>query len=1231
MLIAMPMMLVDELIDNNSDIEPETQTQTQSRSRTRAFNIDQEPNDDFGNASVIQYDPSGSTHIFNASVGDSNDNRDFWRIDVNNVGTTNPDKLIVQLSFNGTNQGANGVYMNIYDAEQHQLGSTRIAVELDPVVITLIGQLTPHLYFEILSNPADNNYQYVFSVTNTTESTNPAYTNDENYANSRDIDITKGATMNNEDLDRSYDFADFYKFDAEWNQKIKLDLQISSVLQDDFDLFLFSGPSVAKKVAQSINIQQKEKIVYTSPDNRTYYARVGVKNIANEQLRDSGYYKIDFRGNIPPRWNESFQDVYIMQEDGPDLNIDLQNAFYDKNTGDQITVELWDPNAGVSGDGDWASIFDKISFKNLTVHQQIDGSIKLKLKPDKYGTEIIKVRAFDLDMDMFTYGEFNIFIKPTNDAPVLNNTEYWILGTGIYSSNGNKVICAEGINFECYVTAKDIDPWDIITFSDNTDIFDINPTTGKISFLANYNYTGINLVEITVSDNGTPVQSTSREFKFIIERADPHPKVELSEPKNESISFSLLPTFKWRQTVIDFEDSFMFYDLYLSTDKNNVIDLHKDALVGTIQDIPMYQPTVELQDKTKYYWTVVPNDGQRKGVCTSGVFNFQTNTQEPIPKVHVLYPRNNQMVDTQEVILQWSLDYAGSDRVQYEIYFDKSLEALQDPFVEFKEVSSKLNYNLPTLDFGTDYYWKIVPFTDKVRSNESQIYKFSVLKDVPFVELLTPAKNTIVLPQDTMTFNWNINYSKPGKVKNIFYLSSSPEFNDASTTKINIEFDRSYSINDLKMGTYYWKVDPYLGDLFGIESEVWVFSIKQLEVPKVILKSPIDTIYYTNDENLVVELLWQVEYFTDFEPKDMRFDIYLDDSTDEPGKMARINPGIYQQTFYSIYLPVEEGKIYYWYVVPYLQTDEGIITGICSPVVTNFSFGPGHINYGLEMELEKYEIELEAGSTKIFQFYIRNRGNIKATIDLYATTDGEAYINPVFTEKTVLIEESDSELIDLNIFVLENVEGTKFNLTIEAVIRESTVIRAEETITINIIPKPDVPTPTPSPKSLFEEYPFIWIIIVIIIFLLSMFLYTKIKRHKLLQHQRREMIFNHVKESPGDHFRGIQKALGLEVGVLAHHINKLEREEFIKSRQDGKYRRFYPMDARIDIKLILSEIQERILGWIKKNPGSSGVTIANNLGVDRKLVNYHVNVLEKGGFIYTEPKGKEKLCYSVQT
>jgi predicted transcriptional regulator len=132
-----------------------------------------------------------------------------------------------------------------------------------------------------------------------------------------------------------------------------------------------------------------------------------------------------------------------------------------------------------------------------------------------------------------------------------------------------------------------------------------------------------------------------------------------------------------------------------------------------------------------------------------------------------------------------------------------------------------------------------------------------------------------------------------------------------------------------------------------------------------------------------------------------------------------------------------------------------------------------------------------------------------------------------------------------------------------------------------------------------------------------------------LQHERRVKIFDYVNENPGEHFRAIQKALDLEVGVLAHHINKLEREEFIKSRQDGQYRRFYPMDAKIDVKLILSQLQERILKFVKTNPGQSGAAIANNLGVDPKLVNYHVKVLQKAGFIYVEEKGRESLCYSA--
>ena len=156
------------------------------------------------------------------------------------------------------------------------------------------------------------------------------------------------------------------------------------------------------------------------------------------------------------------------------------------------------------------------------------------------------------------------------------------------------------------------------------------------------------------------------------------------------------------------------------------------------------------------------------------------------------------------------------------------------------------------------------------------------------------------------------------------------------------------------------------------------------------------------------------------------------------------------------------------------------------------------------------------------------------------------------------------------------------------------------------------------------------IIVIFFVFLLiPVFLYSKIRRDKLLEQKTREAIFNYIQENPGEHFRGIQKALNLEVGVMAHHINKLEHEEFIKSRQDRQYRRFYPMDAKIDMKLILSQIQEKILNWIKRNPGVTGSTIAENIGVDKHLVLYHVKVLQQAGFIHTEQQGREKLCFSA--
>ncbi|MCK5024098.1 MAG: hypothetical protein KAR56_00610, partial [Thermoplasmata archaeon] len=78
-------------------------------------------------------------------------------------------------------------------------------------------------------------------------------------------------------------------------------------------------------------------------------------------------------------------------------------------------------------------------------------------------------------------------------------------------------------------------------------------------------------------------------------------------------------------------------------------------------------------------------------------------------------------------------------------------------------------------------------------------------------------------------------------------------------------------------------------------------------------------------------------------------------------------------------------------------------------------------------------------------------------------------------------------------------------------------------------------------------------------------LYVKLKKGKVLDHFVRGQIFGHIQTNPGSHYNEIKDVLGVANGVLAHHLRTLEREVFIKSKKEGKLKRFYPADMDIEI------------------------------------------------------------------
>jgi len=145
------------------------------------------------------------------------------------------------------------------------------------------------------------------------------------------------------------------------------------------------------------------------------------------------------------------------------------------------------------------------------------------------------------------------------------------------------------------------------------------------------------------------------------------------------------------------------------------------------------------------------------------------------------------------------------------------------------------------------------------------------------------------------------------------------------------------------------------------------------------------------------------------------------------------------------------------------------------------------------------------------------------------------------------------------------------------------------------------------------------IVVVIVVVGLMIWGFTRLREEDLLKQKNRRAIYDHIIANPGEHFRGIQKAVDLEVGVLSHHMNVLEKEQLIVSEQDGSKRRFWAAGVRRDDgKVRLSRVQENILKSIQKEPGITQSQIARAIGVSRKVVFYHVKFLRNSGMVQEE-------------
>jgi hypothetical protein len=215
------------------------------------------------------------------------------------------------------------------------------------------------------------------------------------------------------------------------------------------------------------------------------------------------------------------------------------------------------------------------------------------------------------------------------------------------------------------------------------------------------------------------------------------------------------------------------------------------------------------------------------GPTESKAYTIKINTglQRFIPRVRLLSPQNGAVVPTTSVKLNWLLENANILGVSYDLYFDTN-----PPIKPNITGLANLSFELNDLIDGETYYWMVIPRIDSEEGLcTSGIWSFTIDTSVPFptVKLLRPENGSIV-NSTKPTLTWAVEYYGTQGLSYDVYLYSHEEL-----ISYEVSFNRYYLPSILLQDnqTYYWKVVPKAGNIVGLESETWSFTVMKDYVP----------------------------------------------------------------------------------------------------------------------------------------------------------------------------------------------------------------------------------------------------------------------------------------------------------------------------------------------------------------------------------------------------------------
>jgi predicted transcriptional regulator len=130
----------------------------------------------------------------------------------------------------------------------------------------------------------------------------------------------------------------------------------------------------------------------------------------------------------------------------------------------------------------------------------------------------------------------------------------------------------------------------------------------------------------------------------------------------------------------------------------------------------------------------------------------------------------------------------------------------------------------------------------------------------------------------------------------------------------------------------------------------------------------------------------------------------------------------------------------------------------------------------------------------------------------------------------------------------------------------------------------------------------------------------------------RKTIYTYIRDNPGQHLRGISRALNIQLGTLRYHLNYLEIKGVIVGKKEKNLKVYFvtekisPKDKNLAPLLQQKRFRDIILVVII-NPKLTHSEISTKLSINPSTLSKYINILETRGILYHEKIGREKQYY----